>query len=160
MLSACAVQCVLLHVLHLLGYVDCTFGKTDVLQNIFSLGENTDLEGFNKDAENITDENAQFTTTIILRDETKNVTLPPKAHGYILLDDDYEKLLPAKTDNQNVTTVAVGMNVNSITRIDSKAMIVGLEISVTLVWEDDRIKWPKGKPEAGESFLLDPAVLR
>ena len=152
------VQC--LHVLHLLGYVDCTFGKTDVLQNILSLGENNYLELLNKDDENITNEKAQFTTTIILRDETKNATLPPKAHGYILLDDDYEKLLAAKTDNQNITTVAVGMNVNSITRIDSKAMIVGLEISVTLVWEDDRIKWPKGKPEAGDSFLLDPVVLR
>ena len=139
------------------GQGECTFGKTDVLQNLFSFQENGNLEIVK---ENQTDVEQQFTTTIILRDETQKESLPSKAHGYVLLDDDYEKLLPAKNYKDNVTNVGVKMNINGITRIDSKAMIVGLEIGITLIWEDMRIKWPKGRPRIGESFLLDPSVLK
>ena len=151
------LYCLLITMLLWVGQGECTFGKTVVLQNVFSFHENGNLEIVN---ENQTDVEQQFTTTIILRDDTQKESLPPKAHGYVLLDDAYERLLPAKNDEENVTTVGVRMNINGITRIDSKAMIVGLEIGITLIWEDVRIKWPKGTPRIGESFLLDPSVLK
>ena len=143
---------------------DCTFGKTDVIQNIFQIGRNrqsfllSNLTA-NSSAKN-TEETPTFTTTIILREETKNESTPSKAHGYILLEDDYEKLLPPKDSNENFTSVDVRMLVASVTKIDSKTMMVGLEIKLSLGWKDGRINWPKGKPQYGERFLLDPYVLR
>ena len=141
------------------GFGESTFGKTDVLQNLFNMTGNMNLANLKKE-NNTANKSEFFTTTIILRDETKNKSLPSKAHGYVLLDENYEKLTPAKNSDDDNTEVAVGMTIDGITRIDSKNMVVGLEIKVTLVWEDNRIKWPKGSPRFGESFLLDPAVLK
>ena len=134
----------------------CTFGQTGVLETIIHSGQTNYLEL----VKNETDDELLYTTTIILRDETKQESLPAKAHGYVLLKDDYERLLPAKNGNDNITYVGVSLRIDGFTRIDSKKMTVGLEVGVILTWKDERIQWPKGKPNYGESFLLDPSVLR
>ena len=81
---------------------------------------------------------------------------PQGSFGMITLDKTYKKFKPQETGSD----IAVQLHVLHVTRIDSIEEIVGLEIFISLKWEDNRINWTYGGPQNSQEYEFSPKVLR
>ena len=85
-----------------------------------------------------------------------SVSSPPGSYGVIALDTNYRKRFP----HENGTNVSVAMEVLGITKIDSLSKVVGLEIDISMGWEDRRINWTQGGPQVNQGLEFSSSVLK
>ena len=81
---------------------------------------------------------------------------PSGGFGMITLNQTYRKIF----SQENGTDVSVGMDIIGVTTIDSIDKIVGLKMFLRLEWEDNRLLWPIGSPEANQEWEFDSKVLK
>lgn len=82
---------------------------------------------------------------------------PPGAFGFLTLEDNYDK---HAAPNGESTEVKAWMEPTFVTEIDSAGRRMGLEMKMSLLWEDRRINWVKEQEMApGKVFTLEPSIL-
>ena len=82
--------------------------------------------------------------------ETVNET-----NGFIEVNDTYTRGEPV--DNVNVS---VNMYLRDISKIDTRAEIVRVDMVLNLTWQDPGLNWPKGGPPVNKSFQFHPDALK
>ena len=85
-----------------------------------------------------------------------SVSSPKESYGVIALDPNYRKQFP----HENGTNVSVEMEILGITKIDSLSKVVGLEIDISMGWEDRRINWTQGGPQVNQGLQFSSSVLK
>ena len=89
---------------------------------------------------------------------TGEAVCPDEAFGQMCLRGDYRRQSPPIRMKKGGTEVNVTMRVNTITKIDSTANVIGMELSLSMEWRDARVEW-KGWPRAGGEWLLLPDLM-
>ena len=83
---------------------------------------------------------------------------PDEAFGQMCLKGDYMRQSPPIRMKKGGTEVNVTMRVNTITKIDSSANVIGMELVLRMEWRDARVEW-RGWPRAGGEWLLLPELI-
>ena len=81
---------------------------------------------------------------------------PPGSFGLISLNKTYKKVFA----QDRGVDVPIQIEVLGVTKIDSFEKVVGLELSIHLEWEDNRVIWEFGGPKLNQEFEFNTKVLR
>ena len=82
--------------------------------------------------------------------ETVNET-----NGFIQVNDTYTRGEPVGNVN-----VSVGIYLRDISKIDTRAEIVRVDMVLNLTWQDPGLNWTKGGPPMNKSFQFHPEALK
>ena len=82
---------------------------------------------------------------------------PEAAFGFLTLSKAYNK---QQAPNETDTVVRAKIEPTSMTRIDSMTRRMSLDMKMTLMWEDQRIRWNReGLMTHGTNFIFEASIL-
>ena len=82
---------------------------------------------------------------------------PEAAFGFLTLNKTYNM---QQAPNETDTVVRAKMEPTSMTRIDSMTRRMSLDMKMTLMWEDQRIRWNReGLMTHGTNFIFEASIL-
>ena len=82
---------------------------------------------------------------------------PEAAFDFLTLTKTYDK---HQAPNETNTVVRAKMKPTSMTRIDSMTRRMSLDMKMTLMWEDQRIRWNReGLMTHGTNFIFESSIL-
>ena len=82
---------------------------------------------------------------------------PEAAFGFLTLNKTYNK---HQAPNETDTVVRAKMKPTSMTRIDIMTRRMSLDMKMTLMWEDQRIRWNReGLMTHGTNFIFEASIL-
>ena len=82
---------------------------------------------------------------------------PEAAFGFLTLNKTYNK---QQAPNETDTVVRAKMEPTSMTRIDIMTRRMSLDMKMTLMWEDQRIRWNReGLMTHGTNFIFEASIL-